>query len=129
VFGSEGNSATVAVYTTSGTNLELRDHQKFDGANWVAAPYTMGIRVGADRTYTIADLEKAILLYSKLVKVLTPDVAPTKTITAASTLHTGPFFGATTTPATGESVGLSGFACEVGVDRGMFRRLPAAQKA
>lgn len=126
--GDLGNSIQFSIYTCNGLGIEVRDHQKFSPVQgWVAAPYTIGIRIGTD-SQTVAALETAILRYSRMVTIASHDATPAKTITNSSTLHSGFFTGGDIIQPTGESLKLTGLAVEMKPKGGLYRKLAAGQK-
>lgn len=135
--GELGNLVTLSISFvdagSAGISFDVRDHFVYDSATatWSPAVNTIGVVVYMTSILrpTVLQLENAITAGTALATVAIPDT-PTKIVAASiigatrSNALTGGAFGA---PA-GEGLKLTGLALEVGYERGMFNRLPAAQR-
>jgi hypothetical protein len=137
VIGELGNLVTMSITFATGTPnvIDVRDNFRYDATTGLWAPLlnNVGVRVTcAAGSLTVAALEAAIAAASTLVQVSVADATPAKTIDATGMNGlsvTGTFTGGTFTSPTGEALKLSGLGLEVGLERGLYKRLPAAQKA
>jgi hypothetical protein len=102
-----------------------------DRGRWVEDLDNIGVLVSG--TITVAELEGAIATGTSMVTLLTPDAAPSKVVNVAAMLAGGlvsaaAFTGGAFGSPTGESIKLTGLALEIGLERGINRRLPPEQK-
>lgn len=137
-YGEMGNAISMQVAVEDGTpfSIDVRDHFFWDHSlqRWREDLNNIGVRVlcHVGSSPTVAQLEAAIVAGTKLATLTTPDATPAKVIDAAGMVNltsiaflTGGTYGSPTT----EQAKLTGLALEVGTKPGIFRRLPAAQKA
>lgn len=137
VIGELGNSVTLSIGFESGSPnlIDVRDNFSYDPATglWTAALGNVGVRVVCSAaSLTVAALETAIAAGTALIQLSAADGTPGKTINAAGMagmLTTGQLSGGTFTAPIGEALKLTGLGLLVGVQPGLYRRLPAAQKA
>lgn len=136
VIGELGNNVSMSIaFATGAVNLvDVRDHFTYDASTGLWSPdlNNVGIRVVCSAgSLTVAALETAIAAATALIEVSVADATPAKTIDAAAmngVSVTGDFTGGTFTSPTGEALKLTGLGLEVGLERGLIRRLPKAQK-
>jgi hypothetical protein len=135
--GEMGNAVTMSIAFTTGAtpSIDVRDHFAYSPTTgrWSEDLNNVGVRVTGTTTTTVAQLEAAITAGTKLCSLVTPDVAPSKTLAiatmAAGSPAIGSFAGGSYTAPTGEALRLTGLGLEVGLQPGLNKRLPAAQKA
>lgn len=133
--GEMGNVITLALSFESGANLvDVRDHYTYSTATgrWAENLNRIGVRVVCTAaSLTVAALETAIAAGTKLATLTAADATPGKTIniaTMAGQVATGAFTGGAYGAPTGDACKLTGLALEIGLQRGINKRLPAAQK-
>lgn len=143
--GELGNqiSITIGFILSDTASIEVVDNRLYDAGTdtWINAVNCLGIKVtGNDTTagVAISELEDAINNNSTLAFVTTPHATPSALInftnmdgsTVYSVVGAGGGFhdGAFSVP-TGESVKLTGLALEIGMQRGLFKRLPSTQRS
>lgn len=136
--GDLGNDLSLSFGFISGTTalIEVRDHRRFDATTgrWSTLANNIGVRVvGNDTTapVTVAAVEARINALSRLASVTAPHATPTACIdfSAMATMEAdGDFSGGAFAAATGESLKLTGLALEIGLKRGIYKRLPASQR-
>jgi hypothetical protein len=143
--GTLGNqiSFSIGFIESTTASIEVVDHRYFDAATdtWSELRDCVGIRVAGNdstATVTIASVEAAIAAGSTLCLVTTPHVTPTATIdftamagdtiSAMNDAGVGGFHDGAFSASTGESVKLTGLGLEIGVKRGLWKRLAAAQR-
>lgn len=138
VVGELGNKVTMSIAFTSGSPnvVDVRDHFSYDANTGLWSPdlNNVGVHITcAAGSLTVAALETAIAAATALIQVSAADATPSKTIDAVGMnglAATGSFTGGTFTAPTGEALKLTGLGLEVGItSQGLFKRLPAAQKA
>ncbi len=133
--GEHGNliSLSMAFETTTGTfSIDVRDHFAWSIAEqrWTTDVNNVGVRVQcrSGSSPTVAQLEAAIAAESALVSVTTPDPTPSKIVDAVmlAGVTRGPvaFTGGVFGSPTGEGIKLTSLGLEVGIEPGLFRRLP-----
>lgn len=123
-----GNGAlAIAIAVSAVAVIDVRDNQVWNGAAWVSLPGTCGVRLEGNATtasVTVAAFEAAINATSTIAYVVTPhSVAGVLIDIANSDASIGIPFATS-----GEAMKLTSLGLEVGVEPGLFRRLPAAQK-
>lgn len=146
--GADGNGVTLIVTPKIGAtrSIEVRDGQRWDPdtETWdFTTPTTVGIKLvatdnGGTSPATAAQIEAAIAESSRLLRVATPHASPSAQVdmSAMVGLELVASCGDTTlgvdadnnTPPTGEALKLTGLGIEVGMKRGLYKRLPAAAK-
>ncbi len=135
--GEIGNATRISLAFEDGAPfvIDVRDHLTYNPATglWSAATGTCGVRIAcrAGSSPTVAQLEAALSADSLLVQVAAADPAPTKIIDATAMLGiiaVGTFSGGVFAGPTGEALKLTSLGLELGVDPGLYRRLPAAQQ-
>lgn len=135
--GELGNLVTLSISFVDGVtgsfSIDVRDHFLYDASSglWGPAVNTIGVVVtmtGSSQP-TVLQLEDAITAGTTLATVAIPDT-PTKIVAASmiGTTRAATFSGGAFTSPTGEALKLTGLALEVGIERGVFNRLPAAQR-
>jgi hypothetical protein len=137
VVGELGNTLTLSIGFESGSPnvIDVRDDLSYSPttASWTPSSRNIGVRVVcAAASLTVAALEAAIAAGTAYAQLSAADATPAKTINAASMagqLVTATFSGGTFTAPTGEALKLTSLGLEVGIEPGLYRRLPAAQKA
>lgn len=136
-FGQLGNAVTMSLAFEDGTpfSIDVRDHFAWDHTQQLWAPDSnnIGVRVlcHTGSSPTVAQLEAAITAGTALLGGITPDATPSKVVNAsgmANLTSTASFTGGAFGAPTGEAVKLTSIGLEVGTERGLFRRLPAAQE-
>jgi hypothetical protein len=142
VIGDNGNRIALLLYFDAGAPgsdpvVEVREHMAWvPVANrWLAARNVVGVHVTCDPAapITVGALEAAIVagLSSDLVILDSGDPAPGKTldvVTLAGDQRGGGFDGGVYGVPTGEALRLTGLGVEVGLEPGIYRRLPPAQE-
>lgn len=122
---------TIAFESGAANSIDVRDHYTYDiaTATWSPLLYNVGVRV-VFASLTVAALETAILAGTDLLELSAADGTPTKTIAAGMDGLSvgGVFAGGTFGAPTGEAIKLSGLGLEVGIEPGLYRRLPGSQK-
>ena len=108
----------------------VKDHYTYSGGRWIEDLDNVGVLVAG--TLTVAELEAAIAEASALVTLSAADASPTKVINvnamiAGGLVSTAGFAGGAYGSPTGEALKLTGLALEIGVARGINKRLPAEQ--
>lgn len=137
--GAAGNALAMSLAfetsTTGAFTIDVRDHFAWSITLgiWTPAVGAIGVRV-VSRTGaapTIAQLEAAIVAGTGLATLTVADAASfaLNAATVSGNTSTGTYTGGTYTAPTGEALKLTGLGLEVGADPGLYRRLPAAQKA
>lgn len=137
--GTLGNSTTFSIAFVQSTTAKvyINNHFAYDvqTAKWVAQTSNLGVLVmGNDTTATVtaAVLEAAITSYSQLGTVTSAHASPSAVVDFSQMANaeiTGAFAGGAFASPTGESLKLTGLALEVGLRPGVYKRLPATQRA
>jgi hypothetical protein len=136
--GGAGNALALSIVIEDGAPfaISVRDHLAWSSAQqrWRETVNTVGVRIvcRTGSTPTVAQLEAAIVAGTKLITLAGADPAPSSTISAAAmagTTHTGQLTGGAFGAPANEAAKLTGLACEVSIDPGLFRRLGVSQKA
>lgn len=134
--GETGNVITMSIGFETGpvAIIDVRDHLKYDAATatWSPLVNNVGVRVVIDypaATLTGDTLTTMIGAGSALLHIAAGDPTPGKTIglAMAGTTPTGAFSDGTFAAPSGEAIKLTGLGLEVGIEPGLFRRLPVAQ--
>lgn len=137
--GVMGNALAMSLaFEDSGTaafSIDVRDHFTWNHAvqRWIESIGTVGVRVlcRTGSSPTVAQLEAGIAAGSALVTLAAADATPAKVVSAAGMLNltaTAALSGGTYGSPTGEAIRLTGIGLECGIEPGLNRRLPAAQK-
>lgn len=133
--GAAGNGYAIAISVIDGAPfaISVRDHFRFVSGRWVEAPNTIGVLVTCrtGSSPTVAQLEVAILANTHIATFTATDPSPSKVLNAAAlagALQLASFTGGTYVAPSGEAAKLTGLALEVGIKRGIYKRLAAAQK-
>ncbi len=139
VVGVPGDLVTMSVgfeqSPDDSASVDVRDHFRWSHTNqqWEPAVNNIGILCllgGGDELF-VGDIEFAINEGSALCAVTTGHPIA-DTVVAATMLSqieiTAAFGGGTFVPPTGEAIKLTALGLEVGIEPGLFKRLPAAQK-
>jgi len=136
--GAAGNVVTVSIAFEDGApfTIDVREHYAWSIAEqrWVPTINNVGVRIvcRTGSSPTVAVLENAFDDAGvALLNVTTPDPTPGKIINAtamAGLVATGTLSGGTYVAPTGEALKLTALGLEVGIERGLYRRLAAAQK-
>lgn len=124
---------TVSVCFEDGVaaSVEVRDNEIYSAGAWSSQSGNCGVKVVSRNTtapIAIATIEAAINATSTLVQVTSAHATPSATVDAtamAGLQRTGTFPVAY--PA-GEALKLTGLGLEIGIEQGLFRRLPPAQR-
>jgi hypothetical protein len=136
-FGELGNEVTMSLAFEDGTpfSIDVRDHFAWSHTLQIWAPdlNNVGVRVlcRTGSSPTVAQLEAAITAGTALLGGLTPDATPGKIVNASGMVNltaTASFTGGAFIGPTGEALKLTGLALELGVERHLFNRTPAAQR-
>lgn len=136
--GVSGNAVTMSLAFEDGSpfSIDVRDHFAWSHTlqRWTEDLNNVGVKVTcrAGSSPTVAQLDAAIAAGSRLIEIDTADTTPAKVINAAAMVNltrTGAFAGGSYGTPTGEAIKLTGLGLEVGAQQGLYRRLPAAQKA
>lgn len=135
--GEIGNTVTMSVAVEDGSpfSIDVRDHFAWDHALqiWVPDLNNVGVRVlcRTGSSPTVAQLEAAIAAGTTLATLSVADATPGKVVNASGMVNltsTASFTGGTFVGPTGEGLKLTGLGLDVGFERGVFNRLPAAQR-
>lgn len=136
--GDSGNVITMSLAFEDGSpfSIDVREHFAWSHAlqRWREDLFNVGVRVlcRTGSSPTVAQLEAAIIAGATLVTLLVPDATPSKIVGASGMVNLtsiGAFNGGVYGVPTGEACKLTGLGLEVGLSPGLYRRLPAAQKA
>lgn len=137
--GLMGNSLAMSLaFEDSGAaaySIDVRDHFAWNHAvqRWIETIGTVGVRVlcRSGSSPTVAQLEAAIAAGTGLATLSAADATPSKVVSSTGMLNltaAGSLSGGAYGSPTGEAIRLTGIGLEVGLEQGLYRRLPAAQK-
>jgi len=134
VLGEYGNALSWSISFELGTPtlVDVRDDLVYIDGNWLPSPLTIGVRVVCSLgSLTVAALETAIAAGTDLATITGHDPHPADTIDIATLngqIIGDVFLGGTFTTPNNEALKLTSLGIELGIEPGLYRRLPAAQQ-